>query len=252
MHTSRLTSGFHILVVGAGGTGSHVLHGLARMSLAAKALGLPDFQVLAVDPDDVSPSNVARQLFLPSEVGVNKAIAIVNRLNIAYGLSWKASPYRISALRDVFLPCGMVIGCVDNARARRTLWSMYKRRRMVYWMDFGNGNSDGQVILGCRYKQHWLPSVAELFPNILQDDPDDDSAPSCSMAESLAKQDLFINQSIATAGLQILWNLLRHGETSYHGVFLNLAKSKTSPIAADPKVWCRIQPDLTIPGHKAA
>ena len=37
------------------------------------------------------------------------------------------------------------------------------------------------------------------------------------------KQDLFINQQIATSGLQILWMLFRNGGLDNHGAFINLA-----------------------------
>ncbi len=242
LHRSRLGREISVIVVGAGGTGSHVLHALARMELACRALDLGHLKVIAVDPDTVSPSNVARQLFLPAEIGQNKACALVNRLNLAYGLTWDAYPCKLAAIRDRVFPSGVVIGCVDNAAARRSIYSMYKRRRFVYWLDFGNADNDGQAILGCRYKQKTshLPCVAELFPQILQKSKDDDEIPSCSMAESLARQDLFVNQALTTAGLQILWNLIRHGQISYHGVFMSLTKGKVSPLPVDPATWERM------------
>jgi len=242
LHRSRLGREINIVVVGAGGTGSHVLHALARMELACRALDLGYLKVLAVDPDTVSETNVARQLFLPAELGQNKACALVNRIKLIYGFDWRAYPCKLSEIRDVVFHSGVVIGCVDNAAARKSIYSMYKRSRFVYWLDFGNGDNDGQAILGCRYKQFqsYLPSVAELFPSVLQKSKEDDEAPSCSLAESLARQDLFVNQALVTAGLQILWNLIRHGSISYHGIFMSLTKGKVSPLPVDPDTWKRM------------
>ena len=42
-----------------------------------------------------------------------------------------------------------------------------------------------------------------------------DSGPSCSLAEALQKQDLFINSMLAQTGCDILWRMLREGRTFY-------------------------------------
>src|ERR1039457_5234490 len=94
-HTVRqgiLTSKCSVVLIGCGGTGSQVLSGLARLHLSLIALGHPGLDVHAYDPDTVSNSNVGRQLFAQSDVGLNKASVLVNRLNMYYGLSWKATP----------------------------------------------------------------------------------------------------------------------------------------------------------------
>lgn len=49
-----------------------------------------------------------------------------------------------------------------------------------------------------------------------------DSGPSCSLAEALEKQDLFINSILAQAGCGLLWKMIREGRTFYRGIYLNL------------------------------
>ena len=49
-----------------------------------------------------------------------------------------------------------------------------------------------------------------------------DSGPSCSLAEALEKQDLFINSMLAQAGCALLWKMIREGRTFYRGFYLNL------------------------------
>jgi hypothetical protein len=57
-----------------------------------------------------------------------------------------------------------------------------------------------------------------------------DSGPSCSLAEALEKQDLFINSTLAQLGCNILWKMFRNGMIEYHGLYLNLSTMKVNPI----------------------
>ena len=61
-----------VFVIGAGGTGSQVATGLARISVALQALGHPGLHVTVFDPDTVTEANIGRQLFSGSELGLNK------------------------------------------------------------------------------------------------------------------------------------------------------------------------------------
>ena len=73
-----------------------------------------------------------------------------------------------------------------------------------------------------RKKKCRLPTVAELYPEIVSVDEHDDGQPSCSAAEALTRQEPFINQNLAYLALAMLTQLLRHGSLSYHGGFCNL------------------------------
>lgn len=59
------------------------------------------------------------------------------------------------------------------------------------------------------------------YCDLLQSQSDNDE-PSCSLAEALEKQDLFINSTLANIGASLLWNLFREGMTENGGFFLNL------------------------------
>lgn len=69
-----------VFIIGAGGTGSQVATNLARMSIALQALGHPGLHVTVFDPDTVTEANIGRQLFSESELGLNKAVALVTRI----------------------------------------------------------------------------------------------------------------------------------------------------------------------------
>ena len=103
-------------VIGAGGTGCQVLTSLARISCALKQLGHPGLHVNVIDGDIVTKSNLGRQLFSASEVGLNKAMVLANRINRFFGFDWDAIrenyPYKDCTTANV------TITCVDNVKAR--------------------------------------------------------------------------------------------------------------------------------------
>lgn len=71
-----------MLVVGCGGTGSVIIGGLPYLHLSMLAQGHPcGLSVTVTDGDNISPANSVRQPFSRAEIGLNKAIVLVNRLN---------------------------------------------------------------------------------------------------------------------------------------------------------------------------
>jgi len=259
-----------VAVIGAGGTGSALLGGLAQMAVALRELGGQGLEVAVVDDDRVSKANIGRQAFVASDVGQSKAKVIVNRLNQCYGLDWRAYEVRLEPDTEWgynWRP-DIYIGCVDTRSARsaiRKQWTegVSGRNPDVLWLDCGNSMSAGQVVLGAR--QHrviknggspgkgapWvpqvisektvLPAVSDLFPETADATLDSSNdGPSCSLPEALRKQDLFTNRHIADAALNILWQLFRYGELEIHGAFINLRTMRTNPIAIDPLVWTRM------------
>jgi PRTRC genetic system ThiF family protein len=248
LHPQLLERAVSVRLIGVGGNGSQMLTGLARLHLALRALGHPGLAVTAVDADTVSEANVGRQLFLPSEVGANKAIALVTRVNAAFGLDWTAAP-RTFGYPDK--RCDLLVSCVDTGRARDWIGIVLSAKgwRPYYWLDLGNRMADGQVVLGmpAASKEHRrylarLPTIVELFPEI--GDQDDDDTPSCSLAQALERQSLFVNQHVVTWALQLLWQLFRHGSTDWHGAFINAATARVQPLPVSVKAWARMGYDV--------
>ena len=233
------------LVVGAGGTGSKVVVGLKNIHQGLVALGYPGLEVVLADGDAVSESNLVRQSFYPSDVGLNKAEILINRLNLSCGLSWKAYPHEIdSSYGNGYDSPRLVIDCVDTRAARATIAEGL--HRVVYHVSAGNLASTGQVVLGQplgyynRRKQERLRTAYELFPELCDTRIPEDDLPSCSTLEALTKQDLLVNDFAATTILNLLWQLLRHGTLTYHGAFYSLASGSVRPIPIDPKLWRRL------------
>ena len=107
-------------------------------------------------------------------------------------------------------------------------------------MDFGNAQTTGQVLIGNVKSKIPQPSSIEYLPipkmNVITEEVpystirEKDSGPSCSLAEALEKQDLFINSTLAQLGCNILWKMFRNGMLEHHGLFLNLETMKVNPI----------------------
>lgn len=231
-------------LVGLGGTGSRVLQGLASLNEALVSMGHPGLHVYAWDHDTVSAANVGRQMFSPADIGQNKAITLISRVNRFFGYDWEAYPQAF----DNNFGANLLITCIDSAAGRVAIGNMPKisqgepHRRYIYWMDFGNGKKTGQVVLGSinnpvmmkmqPKSEHetaaTIPTVVELFD--LTQVSDEDSGPSCSLAEAIRKQDLFINPTLANLGCNLLWKLFREGRISHHGCYLNLNTMIVSPI----------------------
>jgi PRTRC genetic system ThiF family protein len=243
-HVSRLSPGcINVLLVGAGGTGSHMLTALVQMHLALLALGHPSgLAVVVIDPDTVSAANVGRQTFFPADVGLPKAEVLITRVNMTYGLAWEARQCALSAEGDLRVRFHVMIGCVDNRAARKTMARLHERNRS-YWLDCGNTDRAGQVVLGYSgaTAETFLPHVGMLYPDAVDAAADAaDDAPSCSLAEALDRQDLYINRAVALAGANLLWRLLREGELSHHGAFIDLANGWSAPLPVDEATWARL------------
>ncbi|NOS73146.1 MAG: PRTRC system ThiF family protein [Methyloglobulus sp.] len=223
----------NIQVIGVGGTGSEVLVSLARIDYAIRELGHPGLKVTAWDGDVVERPNIGRQAFYPADLGHNKAVVSVQRINYLFGLDWVAIPSMFDVDESLGSYCDLIITCVDVAQFRADLAkSQNCLRSRVLWLDTGNGSHTGQVILGrlgqLLKSQVELPNVFDFYPGL--DGMQEDNAPSCSMEEALAHQDLPINRTVANIVMQLVWSLLRHGGLNHQGAYVDIRKGSMTPI----------------------
>jgi PRTRC genetic system ThiF family protein len=254
IHPELLERQVRVLVVGCGGTGSAVVAGLPYLHQSLVAHGHPGgLHVTVVDGDTISPANCIRQPFARSEIGLNKAIVLVNRLNLFWGLKWEAVPAHLRSGTFISrsysgddLRAHIVIGCVDTRAARATIGDAVSGRSTTsYWCDQGNNADSGQFVLGetlnerNRRSKLRLRTAAELYPEIVDPGLDDDGEPSCSAVEALDRQSAFVNSILAQHALALLARLFRYGEINYHGGFINLATGVTSVLRIDPQYWKR-------------
>jgi PRTRC genetic system ThiF family protein len=245
IHSSLLSRTVKVAVVGAGGTGSALLPRLMQLHHAMLATGHPGgLHVIVYDDDVVSTANIGRQGFFPCDVGVNKAIVLVHRLNMGWCTSWQAVPRRVDGMMKIH--ADIVIGCVDSRAARKTILKSISSSE-AYYLDGGNSENTGQVVIGevgnvaLMQRPNRLPTVADLFPEMVDETLDAaDNAPSCSLAESLRKQSLVINMAVAVEMFNLLWILFRTGALTYSGKFINLESGTSVPIRLDTDTWERM------------
>jgi PRTRC genetic system ThiF family protein len=256
IHPELLERQVRVLVVGCGGTGSAVVAGLPYLHQSLVARGHPGgLHVTVLDGDAISPTNCVRQPFARSEVGLNKAIVLVNRLNLFWGLKWEAVPAHLRPGTFISrnysaddLRAHIVVGCVDTRAARAIIaMSTSGFSAVGYSLDIGNSASNGQFVLGepqnARNKRSRtrLRTVAELFPEIVDPGLDDDNEPSCSAAAALEKQEPFINSTLAQHALALLARMFRYGTLCYHGGFINLSTGIGSRLPIDRSMWRRLR-----------
>lgn len=232
-----------VTLIGTGGTGSHMLFNLGRIHAALKLLGHPGLYVVAFDDDEVTSFNIGRQFFSPANIGHKKAEELVTMNNRYWGTQWDGYSVKYNARTGG----NIIITCTDTISSRKKVWEkLYKSKvggkkntfssvnkdmqKNYYWLDIGNSADSGQVILGSNQKDNSLKCVFEVFPELLQR-ADKKDEPSCSMADALQRQDLFINSILAHYGAQMLWSLFRNlGLKEDHGVFVNLQSLLAAPL----------------------
>lgn len=240
-----------ISLIGCGGTGSSLLTQLARIHTALRDLRHPGLFIKVFDPDTVSVSNIGRQLFSIADLDSSKAIVLISRINRHFGTNWKAYPRKMTTEE---IKSNIVITCIDTVQGRRTIHKQLKAYiklankkkydtpyQLKYWMDCGNSRDTGQVVLGTLNSitqpkkskfdtQGKMKHFFDLFPEAEQHETKKDQGPTCSVAEALMHQNLFVNSTIAQYAANLTFKLLNDKLTAYNGLFVNTADFKSQPI----------------------
>jgi len=223
-----------------------LLKELAYINDALIILNHPGLKVVAIDNDTVSEANVGRG-FTAYEIGMPKSKAIISQINRIYGFNWlgingsfmsgKLIDYLEGDFNSILTKANVIITCTDSFRSRIEMSSIVHRRNPkdwngadsnYYWMDIGNADNTGQIIMGS-FLDPSMKFVHEIFD--LAKMPNQwDNKSSCSLMEALKSQDLFINRTMAVHAAQFLWSFIRDGKTTHNGYFINLKKGKMIPI----------------------
>lgn len=208
------TERMKLYLVGTGGTGSAMADALARIVYHARQKG-KDVGLTLIDPDTVEEKNIGRQRFCQAEVGWPKSSALALRLNAAFGLDIRAitKPFALDMVIQGFsshTTKKLVIGCVDNYRAREELAKVVERGNgYIWWLDVGNAYHNGNVYIGNHHYANQLrvdealrlcnglPSPAVQDPALLLPDPPVVSSLSCADLTFREEQSLMINTMIA-------------------------------------------------------
>lgn len=242
-----------VALIGCGGTGSHLAYALARLAVHAQAEGM-DLSLLFIDGDTVDAANVGRQLFSPAEIGRNKAETLAERLNAALGLA--IGSVAQMADRVVLRDCArtwrdstirILVGAVDTVGARAELAAALQLGSWDLWLDCGNHEFAGQVVLGSTAHQTALqralalpgvcaalPSPAMQLPGLVAALPAAPATLDCAAAQIANAQSLMVNQLMAAIASQYCYDLIirRRIEIMATAIDCRTLTMRSTPITA--------------------
>lgn len=237
-----------IVQVGCGGTGSFLALHLARLAYHCREQHGLAMRVILVDPDTVETKNIGRQNFCPAEVGQNKAQALMLRLNRAFGLAFQARdmPFdrEIGGIKGGGQTLWLLVGCVDTGTARSELAA--KATQMGgywWWLDCGNHEHSGQVLLGNRTNLTapdisplgfcaGLPLPSVQHPELLAAPSPAEPAPeSCADLALREAQSLMINQAVAGWAAQYIYRMVVARDLDLYATYVDLATGSARSVA---------------------
>lgn len=218
-----------IYVVGCGGTGSFLVPHLCRLANWFDAAG-KQISITLIDFDRIESKNLYRQNFCQAELGYNKAQALAVRYKAMFpNLKIGAIEHQVSAISlDRSTPT-VVIGCVDNAAARKSIEELMIEYSSLmahgfsqipcWWIDCGNDYTHGQVAIGNWYSVELddyilepatcttLPLPTIQYPELLLQ-IDENETLSCAEQALLSGQSLNLNSQMAISAGEMVHQLL--------------------------------------------
>jgi molybdopterin/thiamine biosynthesis adenylyltransferase len=194
------------LMVGAGGTGTHLLAPLVAYLTSHHADG--EWMLYVMDGDTVEIKNLERQLFKDSDVTLNKAEAAVYPHDNGHV---RALPYYLSEENiDRYIQDGdIVLICADNFTVRKRIEDKAKTLDNIAVINGGNEKYSGSVQLWVRaHGEDLTPRLSYLHPEV-NDIGEDRAAMTCAQAAALpgGEQTIIANLQSATWMLTALWRM---------------------------------------------
>ena len=145
-------------MVGTGGTGSYYLKELGAILSSLTKEERNSYALSIIDGDRVEQKNLDRQNFLKEDVGQHKAMVLAQALRDHYGIEVRAYPMYIDSaeqLKVVFKQMTgtyyrrtvpILIGSVDNHRARQEMEKWFRQTPTGIWIDAANEFHTGEVV----------------------------------------------------------------------------------------------------------
>lgn len=246
------TVGFYL--VGCGGTGGWLAPSIVRIAKQLQAT--KSVSVAFIDPDVVEDKNIPRQNFCEAEIGLFKAKTLALRYGMAWGMEIHAicqnfhphmvDSYPLDCLR-------VIVGCVDGHKGRKSIRDCMEARNptlrrdddlethLTWWLDCGNHESSGQVLLGSAtnmrelgnyrtdsiipHKILKIPVPSIQHPELLDPPIVTDNSSSLSCAEMAVQnaQSLTVNQMVANHAADFLLRLVVTQDLRKYATYFDLA-----------------------------
>lgn len=275
--THRANQPLRVIVIGAGGTGGRLIPPLMQVLRRGDTVAI-------VDGDHVEDRNLARQNFRARDIGVNKAEVMAARYR-REGIAVEAYASMLTEANAEPIVSGsvssvagrIILGCVDNWRARRLMDATVRAAGNRLWIDGGNERRGGQVILTAtswplkvkgphmrttsgihEHNGNWtIPGLQTAMPQLLEAQPwhchrcdvDNEGTretckkckqPEESCRDRIDLQTVAVNQMSATCIMNALANVLYQVPFSAAGAFFSTLNTM-SPIKLASVNWDHLQ-----------
>ena len=219
-----------VLVVGAGGTGGYVIKEFARYMASVKD-GPVEIRLGVCDGDIVERKNLDRQAFQEEDIGENKAVVLVSAIKECLGLKHVyAYPKYIDGQEDIAaifqglveegyvypkpVEYRVIVGCVDNHRARQAMEEFYKSVRGICYIDSANEFKSGEVVVSYRLDKVYGKPRSFYFPDVKKDTGKKASEMSCTELNQAAPQHILTNMLAGQISLASLIGFVSEGNVS--------------------------------------
>jgi hypothetical protein len=218
--------------------------------------------LIIVDYDRVEEHNLYRQNFYAEDLGKFKSQVLAERYSRRYKrpIGYSVQPFEHDmrekddgSFSTPLIQNCLIIGCVDGYEGRRSIAEVDARYPDIWWIDAGNGDNSGQVLIGNTYdlnnlKRGFLPDdniVTKLpapslqMPALLM--PNVSALPVRDCAEAIEhdEQSPVINQAMAMLVVETIRKLAMN-ELTYMAAYIDLDTGNMSYIQAEPANVARI------------
>lgn len=196
------------VLVGAGGTGSHLCNTLYKY-LKAREQEDPDWMLYIIDGDHVTVGNISRQNFRVGDIDKNKAEALFDRINDPEHVQAIPKYLGEEDIEQYVADGDVVLIGADNYWVRKLIHERAIELDNITVINGGNEMNSGSVQLFIRENGvNITPSIAHLHPEITDAQPTTDrSVMSCAQIAELpgGEQTILANMTSAVFMLAALW-----------------------------------------------
>jgi hypothetical protein len=193
-----------IVIIGCGGVTSWLIAPLIKLLEGSDHKP----KLILVDGDTIEERNLERQWFSESDIGQNKAVALINKLSEGYPVEPAVTQYFSEGANLPIEGVPLFLGCADNHAARRAILSTVDQRG-GWAVIAGNEYTEAEAYY---YEQSMAGTPSDprvYYPSILTDVTGDPLAPrGCTGAAAEAAPQLVLANF--SAANHLLWILYHH------------------------------------------
>lgn len=211
---------FHVIVVGAGGTGGNFLKEFGRF-LSFFQSDDKTVMLSIVDGDRIEKRNCARQPFISEDENEFKAVTMASAIIENFELSEERVCARacyidtVEDLQNIARTSSygkklvILVGAVDNHRARQVMHDFFYECKDIIYVDSANEYRVGEVVTAIRINgKNIAPPRAYYYPEIMKDKGKAASEISCGEINIADPQHITTNLMAANICLSIVINAI--------------------------------------------